>query len=24
LIDDRYMGAQVRKLLPDWWRVQCN
>jgi DNA excision repair protein ERCC-2 len=24
LIDDRYMGAQVRALLPDWWRVQCH
>jgi DNA excision repair protein ERCC-2 len=24
LIDDRYMGAQVRALLPEWWRVQCN
>ena len=24
LIDDRYTGAQVRRLLPDWWRVQSN
>ena len=24
LIDDRYRGEQVRKLLPDWWRVQCS
>ena len=23
LIDDRYLGAEVRRLLPDWWRVQC-
>ena len=22
LIDDRYRTAEVRKLLPDWWRVQ--
>jgi Rad3-related DNA helicase len=22
LIDDRYRGAQVRDLLPDWWRVE--
>ena len=24
LIDDRYRGARVRRLLPDWWRIQCN
>lgn len=22
LIDDRYQGARVRQLLPEWWRVQ--
>jgi DNA excision repair protein ERCC-2 len=24
LIDDRYRGARVRELLPEWWRVQCD
>ena len=24
LIDDRYMGESVRRLLPDWWRIQCH
>jgi DNA excision repair protein ERCC-2 len=24
LIDDRYMGASVRRLLPEWWRIQCH
>jgi Rad3-related DNA helicase len=24
LIDDRYMGASVRRLLPEWWRIQCR
>jgi DNA excision repair protein ERCC-2 len=24
LIDDRYRGAGVRKLLPEWWQVQCS
>ncbi len=23
LIDDRYMGSQVRRLLPGWWTIRC-
>jgi DNA excision repair protein ERCC-2 len=23
LIDDRYTATRVRRLLPDWWRVEC-
>jgi DNA excision repair protein ERCC-2 len=24
LIDDRYMDARVRRLLPQWWRIRCS
>ena len=24
LLDDRYLDARVRKLLPRWWRIQCG
>jgi Rad3-related DNA helicase len=24
LLDDRYLGRAVRRLLPGWWRIQCS